>query len=91
MLWRLAWRGAWRNPRRTAIVLTAVAVGIAGCLLAVALNFGFAVQLVDTAIETELDNARVTEPGQDAGELPADDEPLIIIDDLPEDAPSEEL
>ena len=59
MLWRLAWRGAWRNPRRTGIVLTAVAVGIAGCLVSMALNFGLVVQLVDTAIETELGHLQV--------------------------------
>ena len=30
---RLAWRNVWRNPRRTGVVVCAVAVGIAGVLL----------------------------------------------------------
>ena len=35
MIWRLAWRGLLRNPRRTAVLVAAVAVGISGCFLAV--------------------------------------------------------
>ena len=47
---RLAWRNVWRNPRRTGVVVTAVAVGIAGVVFSVALNYGWIVQMVETAI-----------------------------------------
>ncbi len=66
MIWRLAFRGLFRNPRRTAVVLAAVAVGIAGCSLTVALNTGLALQMVKTAIATELGHLQIHAPGYEA-------------------------
>ena len=63
MVGRLAWRNAWRHKRRTGIVVTAVAVGIAGCLLTMALNFGMAEQMVETAIATDLGHLQIHAPG----------------------------
>ena len=51
---RMAWRNAWRSRRRTGIVVSAVAVGISGTLLSMAVNYGMVFQMVDTAIATEL-------------------------------------
>jgi ABC-type lipoprotein release transport system permease subunit len=65
MIWRLAWRNLWRNPRRTGIVVTAVAVGIAGCLLSMAFNYGMVDQMIDTAIRTELGHLQVHGRGWD--------------------------
>jgi ABC-type lipoprotein release transport system permease subunit len=62
----MAWRNVWRNPRRTAIVVTAVAVGISGALLAMAVNYGMAVQMVETAIRTELGHVQIHAVGYDA-------------------------
>jgi ABC-type lipoprotein release transport system permease subunit len=62
---RLAWRNVGRNPRRMAIVVVAVAVGVAGCLFSMAVNFGFVVQMVDTAIATELGHLQIHAPGFD--------------------------
>jgi len=62
----MAWRNVWRNPRRTAIVVTAVAVGISGALLAMSINYGMAAQMVDTAIRTELGHIQIHAVGYDA-------------------------
>ena len=63
---RMAWRNAWRNPRRTLIVVTAVAIGIAGTLLTMAINFGMVFQMIETAIATELGHVQVHAAGFDA-------------------------
>jgi len=63
---RMAWRNAWRSRRRTAIVVSAVAVGIAGTLLSMAVNYGMVLQMVDTAIATELGHVQVHARGFDA-------------------------
>jgi ABC-type lipoprotein release transport system permease subunit len=60
---RLAWRNAWRNPRRTGIVVTAVAIGIAGTLLTMAVNFGMVFQMVETAIENEVGHLQIHAAG----------------------------
>jgi ABC-type lipoprotein release transport system permease subunit len=62
---RLAWRNVWRNPRRTAIVVVAVAVGVAGCLFSMALNYGMVVQMIDTAIATDLGHVQIHAAGFD--------------------------
>jgi ABC-type lipoprotein release transport system permease subunit len=66
VIWRLAWRGLQRNPRRTGVVVVAVAVGISGCLLTVAINLGMAVQMVETAISTELGHVQIHAAGFEA-------------------------
>lgn len=63
MVWRLAFRNLFRNPRRTGIVVTAVAVGLAGCMLSMAINYGMVVQMVDAAIATELGHLQIHAPG----------------------------
>ena len=50
---RLAWRNVGRNPRRTGIVIAAVAIGMAGTLLSMAIFYGMMFQIVDNAIKTE--------------------------------------
>jgi ABC-type lipoprotein release transport system permease subunit len=60
---RIAWRNVWRNPRRTGIVVAAVAVGIGGAVLTMAINFGMVIQMVDTAIATDLGHVQVHAPG----------------------------
>jgi putative ABC transport system permease protein len=63
---RMAWRNVWRNPRRSAVVVTAVAIGIAGALIAMAFNYGMVVQMVETAIGTELGHVQIHARGYDA-------------------------
>jgi ABC-type lipoprotein release transport system permease subunit len=62
---RMAWRNTWRSPRRAAIVVAAVAVGVAGALLSMAVNYGMVVQMVDTVIATELGHVQVHAAGFD--------------------------
>lgn len=63
---RLAWRNVGRNPRRTGIVITAVAVGIAGTLLSMAIFYGMMQQMVDNAIQTDLGHLQIHARGYDA-------------------------
>ncbi len=52
--WRLALRGLGRQPRRSAIVLVAVAIGLGSLLVAMALQYGLVAQMAETAIRTEI-------------------------------------
>jgi ABC-type lipoprotein release transport system permease subunit len=52
--WRLALRGLGRQPRRSAVVLAAVAIGLGSLLLAMALQYGLVEQMVETAVRTEI-------------------------------------
>ncbi len=60
---RMAWRNVWRNPRRTGIVVSAVAIGIGACLFSMSLSFGVAQQMVTTAIETQLGHLQIHAQG----------------------------
>ena len=62
---RLAWRNVGRNPRRTGIVITAVAVGIAGTLTSMAIFYGMMFQMVDNAIRTDLGHLQIHPLGHD--------------------------
>jgi ABC-type lipoprotein release transport system permease subunit len=64
-IWRMAWRNIGRSPRRTGIVVTAVSLGLAGVLLAMAVNYGMVFQMVETAIATELGHLQIHGAGFD--------------------------
>ena len=63
---RFAWRNVFRNPRRTGIVITAVAVGIGGTLFSVAIFSGMMQQMVENAIQTDLGHLQIHARGYDA-------------------------
>lgn len=65
MLPRMAWRNLWRNPRRTLVVLTAIGVGISGCVLTMSINLGVVAGMVDTAIRSGLGHLQVHAEGWD--------------------------
>jgi putative ABC transport system permease protein len=62
----MAWRNVWRNPRRSGVVISAVAVGVAGALLAMSVTYGMGLQMVETAISTELGHVQIHAAGFDA-------------------------
>jgi len=64
--WRISVRNLFRNPRRTGIIATAVIVGLGGLLIAMAINYGMADQMVDVAIESELGHVQVHGAGWSA-------------------------
>jgi ABC-type lipoprotein release transport system permease subunit len=63
---RLAWRNVGRNPRRTGVVIAAVAIGMAGTLLSMAIFYGMMFQMVDNAIKTDLGHVQIHAAGYDA-------------------------
>ncbi len=63
---RLAWRNAARNPRRTGVVIAAVAIGMAGTLVSMAIFYGMMFQMVDNAIKTDLGHVQIHASGYDA-------------------------
>ena len=78
---RLAWRNVGRNPRRTGIVIAAVAIGMAGTLLSMAIFYGMMFQMVDNAIRTGLGHVQIHASGYDA------DPQIGVL--LPDDASAE--
>jgi ABC-type lipoprotein release transport system permease subunit len=55
----IAWRNIWRNPRRTAIIITAVTIGILSMILLTSLMRGMVVDMVETGIATLTGDVRV--------------------------------
>jgi ABC-type lipoprotein release transport system permease subunit len=56
---RIAWRNVWRNGRRTGVVVSAIAVGLAGTVVSMAIQFGMVIQMVETAIATDLGHIQI--------------------------------
>jgi ABC-type lipoprotein release transport system permease subunit len=63
MYFRLGWRNIWRNPRRTAVILTAVIIGIWSMIFLGALMRGIAEQMIHTGIATLTGHIQVHHPG----------------------------
>lgn len=71
ILLRMAWRNLLRNWRRSAIVVSAVAVGLAACLLLIGWMFGMFKQMSDTAVRTQLGHVAVQASGYQANPDPS--------------------
>jgi putative ABC transport system permease protein len=59
MLLALAWKNVWRNTRRSAIMMTAIALGLWGGLFAIGIFTGMYDAMVNTAIDRTLGHAQV--------------------------------
>lgn len=60
---QLAWRNLWRNPRRTAIILVAVVVGVWAMVFLGALMRGMADGMVKNAIDTLTGHIQIHQKG----------------------------
>jgi ABC-type lipoprotein release transport system permease subunit len=79
MYLKLAWRNIWRNSRRTAIILTAVVIGVWSMVLLGALMRGIAVGMIKNGISTLTGHIQIHHKGYH-------DDPAIenrIIDPAP--------
>jgi len=62
MYLQIAWRNIWRNPRRTAVILTAVVVGVWIMVFLGALMTGVSDQMVRNGIATLTGNLQIHHP-----------------------------
>jgi len=79
---KLAWRNIWRNRRRSAIIILAIAVGLAGVIVYEAFMVGMAVQMVENIVGTSLGDLQVHRRGfreSRALELTIDDPKLLQV------------
>jgi len=63
MYFQLAWRNIWRNPRRTAVILIAVIIGVWSMILIGALMRGIAVGMVKNGIATLTGHIQIHQKG----------------------------
>ncbi|MGD9782255.1 MAG: ABC transporter permease [Kiritimatiellia bacterium] len=63
VLLKMAWRNVWRNPRRTAILLCAIAAGLVGILFSMAFVNGWVRQLVADSIGTYEGHVKILAKG----------------------------
>jgi len=60
---KIAWRNIWRNPRRSWVLITAIAVGVFSFLGAIAYIDGFSIQMVDAAVNLQGGHLQVSARG----------------------------
>jgi ABC-type lipoprotein release transport system permease subunit len=60
---RIAWRNVWRNPRRSAVLVGAVAIGMFAYVGAVSLMDGFSAAMIETNIELQGGHIQVAAEG----------------------------
>ncbi len=58
----LAWKNIWRNKTRSLIILTAIALGILGGMLASGFSYGMVEQMISAAIGTRLAHIQIHHP-----------------------------
>jgi ABC-type lipoprotein release transport system permease subunit len=63
MFLQIAWRNIWRNPRRTAVILTAVVIGVWSMVFLGALMRGITVGMIENGISTLTGHLQVHRAG----------------------------
>ncbi len=56
---KIAWRNLWRNKRRTLVITFAIALGVWGVLVAIAVDNAFVYQMMDNFIYTHLGHIEI--------------------------------
>lgn len=56
---RIAWRNLWRNPRRSGVVIAAMAVGLWGMLFALGFGYGMGSQMIDNIVNSYLGHLQI--------------------------------
>ena len=59
MHWQMAWRNIWRNPRRTAVIMTAIIIGVWSMIFLGALMEGIVIAMIDNGISTLTGDAQI--------------------------------
>lgn len=62
MFWIMAWRNIWRNPRRTAVILIAIIIGIFAMITSSALMRGFERGLIKNSLSTLTGEVQIHHP-----------------------------
>jgi putative ABC transport system permease protein len=55
----MAWKNIWRNKPRSAIIITAISLGLLGGMLASGVSFGMGDQMIAAAINTRLSHMQI--------------------------------
>ena len=63
MYLQLAWRNIWRNPRRTAVIMIAIVIGVWAMIFIGALMEGIVVAMIDNGISTLTGDVQVHRQG----------------------------
>jgi ABC-type lipoprotein release transport system permease subunit len=59
---RIAWRNIWRNPRRTAVILIAVVIGVWSMVFLGALMRGIVKGMIHNGIQTLTGHIQIHQP-----------------------------
>ena len=60
---KIGWRNLWRNPRRTAAVITAGAVGVAAIMLSVGVTVGIIRQIINSNLSFQTGHIQIHKKG----------------------------
>lgn len=60
---KIAWRNIWRNPKRSLVMIVAIAVGLWGGIFVSSLSFGLLQQRFSTGIEQHISHIQIHHPG----------------------------
>jgi putative ABC transport system permease protein len=62
ILLKISWRNVWRNPKRSLVMIIAIAVGLWGGIFAASLSFGLIEQRFKTTVEQQVSHIQMHHP-----------------------------